>query len=175
MTHGELVLRKRIIGCTWVIIAGLVFSGLTAIPLQSEMDLLARWIGAGNLSPTQVANDFTKWILIVRDALHVTYAKYPFIGYGTDWLAFGHIVIALAFVGVLRHPLRNAWLFQFGMIACVLVLPWALLFGELRGIPIYWRLIDCSFGVFGFLPNWIAFRAVRELEQMHAAALRFDG
>jgi len=120
------------------------------------------------------ANGFTRWILVVRDALHVTYAKYPFIGYGTDWLAFAHIVIAIAFVGALRHPLRNAWLFQFGMIACVLVLPWALLFGELRGVPIYWRLIDCSFGVFGFVPNWLAHHAVRELEQMHVAALRVD-
>ena len=174
MTRGELALRKRIVACTWAIIAGLVISGMTAIPLQSEIDLLARWLGAGNLSPAEAANGFTKWILIVRDALHATDAKYPFFGYGTDWLAFGHIVIALAFVGALRHPLRNAWLFQFGMVACVLVLPWALLFGELRGVPIGWRLIDCSFGVVGFVPNWMAHRAARELEQMHAAALRFD-
>lgn len=174
MNHREFALRKRIIACTWLIIIGLVISGVTAIPLQSELDSVARWLGAENLLPSQAANGFTKWILVVRDALHVTYAKYPFVGYGTDWLAFAHIVIAIAFVGALRHPLRNAWLFQFGMIACVLVLPWALLFGELRGVPIYWRLIDCSFGVIGFVPNWLGHRAVRELEQMHVAALRTD-
>ena len=174
MMRRELVLRKRIVGCAWLIIAGLVVSGVTAVPLQNEMDWLARWFGAANLSPSQAGNGFTKWILIVREGLHATYAKYPFFGYGTDWLAFAHLVIAVAFVGALRHPLRNAWLFRFGMIACVLVLPWALLFGELRGIPVYWRLIDCSFGVFGFVPNWISHRAVRELEHMHAAALRFD-
>ena len=32
----------------------------------------------------------------VRDALNDTYSRYPFIAYGTDWLAFGHFVIALA-------------------------------------------------------------------------------
>ena len=29
---------------------------------------------------------------------------------------------------------------------------WALTFGHLRGIPLWWRLLDCSFGAFGFLP-----------------------
>jgi hypothetical protein len=33
-----------------------------------------------------------------------------------------------------------------------LVLPLALICGPLRGIPIYWRLIDCSFGVLGAVP-----------------------
>jgi hypothetical protein len=79
-------------------------------------------------------------------------------------LAFGHFVIAIAFVGALRDPARNIWLFQFGMIACVLVVPYALLFGELRGIPIYWRLIDGSFGVFGFVPLWLCHRWAKELD-----------
>ena len=33
-----------------------------------------------------------------------------------------------------------------------------MLCGALRGIPIYWRLIDCAFGVLGFLPLWLARR-----------------
>ena len=48
--------------------------------------------------------------------------------------------------------MRNRWLFDFGLIACVLVIPFALVFGAVRGIPFWWRLIDCSFGVFGFDP-----------------------
>jgi hypothetical protein len=58
------------------------------------------------------------------------------------------------------------------MIACGLVVPWALILGEVRGIPVYWRLIDCSFGVGGFFPCWIAYRAARELEQRRILALR---
>jgi hypothetical protein len=125
-----------------VVIAGLVLSGATAIPLQTELKLLAEWIDH-------------PWIIKVRDALTDTYAKYPFIGYGTDWLAFGHFVIAIAFIGPLRDPVRNIWVIEFGMIACVLLIPFALVMGEIRGIPMGWRLIDCSFGVFGFIPLWL--------------------
>lgn len=174
MTLHEQKLRRRIQICAWIIILGLAFSGATALPLQHELDLAARILGASDLSPAQASSGFAKWILIVRDALHVTYAKYPFIGYGTDWLAFGHFVIALVFVGVLRHPLRNAWLFTFGMIACACVVPFALMAGEVRGIPIFWRFIDCSFGAVGFIPNWLGYKWTRELERAHATGLRFD-
>ena len=174
MSLREQTLRRRVLTCAWVIVIGLVLSGVTALPLQHELDLLARMFHAGDLSPAEAKSDLVRWILVVRDGLHETYAKFPFIGYGTDWLAFGHIVIAIAFVGVLQHPLRNSWLFTFGMIACVLVLPFALIAGEVRDIPVFWRFIDCSFGVFGFIPNWLGHKWTRELEQMRAASLRFD-
>jgi hypothetical protein len=174
VTQREFKLRRRIQLWTWVMIIGLVFSGLTALPLQTELDLMARWLGAGNLTPEQATSGFVKWILIARDALRVTNDKYPFLAYGTDWLAFAHIVIAVAFVGALRHPMRNAWLFTFGMMASVLIIPWALITGGVRGIPMAWRLIDCSFAVAGFIPCWLCHTWARELEKLHAASLRFD-
>jgi hypothetical protein len=85
------------------------------------------------------------------------------IAYGTDWLAFGHFMIALAFVGPLRHPVRNIWVIEFGMIACVLVVPYAMTMGGFRGIPIGWRLIDCSFGVFGIIPLWFCRQQIKRL------------
>jgi hypothetical protein len=174
MINREAQLRRWIHAGTWIMILGLVFGGATALPLQTELDAVARFLHAENVSPEQVSSDFVKWILIVRDALHVTYAKYPFMGYGTDWLAFAHFVIAIVFIGALRHPVRNIWLFTFGMIASVLIIPWALITGEVRGIPVYWRLIDCSFGVGGFIPCWLCYRWTRELEQIRAASMRFD-
>ena len=54
--------------------------------------------------------------------LQDTAAKHPMLFYGTDWLAFGHFVIAVAFIGVLRDPVRNRWLFDFGLIACAMVI-----------------------------------------------------
>ncbi len=104
------------------------------------------------------------WLTRVQKALHEADQRTPFIFYGADWLAFGHFVIAIAFVGALRDPVRNRWLFTFGMIACTLVIPYAFVFGALRGIPIWWRLIDCSFGVFGMIPMWLCRRWVDELE-----------
>lgn len=180
----EASLRRRIRLMVWVFIIGLVFSGLTAIPLQWELNLAARLLGgddAGAASGVSLVIDFpelkfvakdhaasgglTGWVVRVRDGLNDTYAKYPFIAYGTDWLAFGHLMIALVFVGALRDPVRNAWLFDFAMIACVLVIPFALIFGGVRGIPIYWRLIDCAFGVFGIIPVWLCRGWVKELQK----------
>lgn len=64
----------------------------------------------------------------------------------------------------LRRRIRRAtWLFDFGLIACVLVIPYALVFGAVRGIPLWWRLIDCSFGVFGFVPLWFCRRWAGQL------------
>ena len=60
----------------------------------------------------------------------------PFLGYGTDWLAFGHFVIAIVFIGPLRDPVKTVWVVEFGMIACVLVVPFALVMGGVRGIPL---------------------------------------
>ena len=172
MTARENQLRRRLRCWTWLLIIGLVVSGVTALPLQTELELLARWCEAGEFSPAQATSGFVKWILIVRDGLRETNAKFPFLAYGTDWLAFAHIVIAIAFVGALRHPVRNLWLFQFGMIVSVLIIPWALITGEVRGIPIYWRLIDCSFALGGFIPCWLCGRWARELARTHMEARR---
>lgn len=65
--------------------------------------------------------------------------------------------------------MRNKWLFQFGMIACVGVVPWGLGFGALRDIPLGWRLIDCAFGVVGFFPMWHCWRLANEVEVRSAA------
>ena len=87
------------------------------------------------------------------------------MAYGTDWLAFAHLVIAVAFLGPLRDPVRNQWVLVFGVIACLGVLPLALIAGPIRGIPVYWRLIDCSFGLIGAIPLLICLRYVRQMER----------
>lgn len=161
------LLRKRIRWLTGFFIFGLAISGATAIPLTGELNLLANWLGSGNGLP-----GLTHWLMRVRDALAQTQMQYPFLFYGTDWLAFGHFIIAIVFVGALRDPVRNRWLFDFGLIACALVIPYAFVFGGLRGIPIWWRLIDCSFGVLGFLPLWFCRRWAIELENLTTAARR---
>jgi hypothetical protein len=50
------------------------------------------------------------------------------------------------------------------MIACALVIPLALICGPIRGIPFWWRLIDCSFGVIGLVPLWYALRLTRKMQ-----------
>jgi hypothetical protein len=160
-------LRLQIRLLTWIFIFALVVSGLTAIPLETELNAAAKVLGATGRSPNTAESGFLNWIARVQEAVNKTNYEFPFIAYGTDWLAFGHFVIAIAFVGALRDPVRNIWLFRFGIIACGLVVPYALGMGAVRGIPIYWRLIDCSFGIFGLVPLVACFRWTKELSQLN--------
>ncbi|MFB7648036.1 hypothetical protein ACFC0S_32660 [Streptomyces sp. NPDC056084] len=54
----------------------------------------------------------TGWIGRVRAGLDTADADCPFLLYGTDWLALAHLVIAVAFYGVLRDPVRNIWVVE---------------------------------------------------------------
>lgn len=162
--NREQILQRRIKWLTWFFIAGLGVSGATAIPLVTELNLLVKWSGAGNETSATASMELVRWLLRVRESVAQTQAQNPFLFYGTDWLAFGHFVIAIAFIGVLRDPVRNRWLFDFGIIACALVVPFAFIFGGIRGIPIWWRLIDCSFGAVGIVPLWFCRKWSREIE-----------
>jgi len=133
-------------------IAGLIVSGLTAFPLLAELSLLCRWLGIDDPAAYKTVSGLRGWIAFVFFGLQKTYTAFPFIGYGTDWLAFGHLIIALFFIGPFRDPIRNAWVLRVGLVACAAVIPLALICGAIRGIPFAWRLLDCSFGVVGALP-----------------------
>jgi hypothetical protein len=134
--------RRRYQASLLLFMAGLILSGLTAFPLLTEMRLVCRFFQAADGS----------WLRRVLEGLEATYAAYPWLAYGTDWLAFAHLAIAVFFVGPLVEPARNRWVLIAGLICCAAVIPLALIAGAYRGIPLYWRLIDCSFGVFGALP-----------------------
>jgi len=155
--HSDTFLLKRIRAWTVFFIAALIISGVTAIPLQPEVDFLVRNVGQGNV--------LTDWLVKVQTAIHDVNARWPFLALGTDWLAFGHIVIGLGFIGLLRDPVRNEWLVSWGILACVLVIPWAWGFGAARGIPWGWRLIDSSFGVGGLVPMLLIRRDIAELKR----------
>lgn len=152
-------LRKHIRVCMWIIIAGLVLSGITAFPLQTELGLIK-----GYLQGIPTAQH---WINTIYGSLQFVNQYFPYFSYGTDWLAFAHLVIAIVFIGPLKDPVKNIWVIQFGIIACVLIFPLAFIAGEVRQIPIFWRLIDCSFGVIGIIPLWLAYKYTRRLEQIN--------
>ena len=79
------------------------------------------------------------------------------------WLAFAHLVIAVGFIGPLIDPVKNIWVIQFGMIACAMVIPLALIAGPIRDIPWWWRMVDCSFGVLGIIPLYLCYRNIKKL------------
>lgn len=140
-----------------VFIIGLILSGITAFPIETE---LAALMHIKSFLPLTMQS----WLTTIYHAVASTNKSYPYLSYGTDWLAFAHIVIAVVFIGPLKDPVRNIWVIEFGMIACIMVFPLAFIAGPIRGIPFYWQLIDCSFGVFGFIPLYICYRKIKHLE-----------
>ncbi|WP_441248701.1 hypothetical protein [Kitasatospora sp. McL0602] len=154
----------------WVFVVCLALSGLTAFPLQSE----TRWL-AEAVDGSPVAAHFpalADWVVRVRDGVADTNARYPFLAYGTDWPAFAHLAIAVALWGPLRDPVRNVWVIKWAMVTCAGIIPLALICGPLRGIPLYWRFVDMSFGVVGVVPLLIVLRGIRRLEWSAAVATR---
>jgi hypothetical protein len=145
-----------------LVIFGLVISGLTAFPLLHELNFLAR-ILAGDSRDPAAHSGLVHWILKVREGLEHTHRDYPFIAYGTDWLAFGHLTIALFFILPYRDPQRYEGVLKMGIAASLLVIPLAFICGPIRGIPFYWRLIDCSFGLLCLPLLIFALRKTREL------------
>lgn len=94
MTPSDALLRRYrlVLGCFLV---GLIVSGITAFPLLAELRLLADWLGV--VSPERYADyhGLRRWIGFVLLGLEQTHARFPFLAYGTDWLAFGHLAIAV--------------------------------------------------------------------------------
>ncbi len=140
----KLVKQIRILTIFFIIV--LVISGITAFPVYSEL----QWIVNVKLFPED--SFLERWLEKVLTGVKDTQEKYSFIFYGFDWLAFAHLVIALLFIGVYKHPVRNRWIIQWAMISCICVLPLAFIAGTVRGVPLQHILIDCSFGVLGLIP-----------------------
>ena len=151
----------------WLIlfIVGLFLSGVTAFPLQTELGWLVSFLHNDWVQPLAQSTALLPWIERVHHALSDTNARYPFLAYGTDWLAFAHLVIAVAFIGPYIDPVRNKWIITFGLIACAGVVPLALIAGPIRHIPLPWQLIDCSFGIFGCIPLLRCRRLILDLER----------
>jgi hypothetical protein len=179
MTKPDHIRRIRFWLALFII--GLVMSGVTAFPIQKELGWLLTVLHADPIRSIAATTNLPPWIERVNEAVTDTNARYPFLAYGTDWLAFAHLVIAVVFVGPYIDPVRNKWVITFGLIACAGVFPLALIAGPIRGIPLWWRLIDCSFGILGSIPLLLCRRSILILERhlseedrrsLHCAMLR---
>jgi hypothetical protein len=130
------------------------------------MRILSSFLGIDTNLPPADYSGLRFWIATVSNGLININEHYQFVLYGTDWLAFAHLIIAVAFIGLYREPVRNKWLIYWGMIACIGVLPLAFICGSIREIPFYWQLIDCSFGVLGIIPLYLLHIWVKKLEKI---------
>jgi hypothetical protein len=134
-------------------IISLVVSGATALPIDQELRFLLQTIPADSVAGA--------WGIRVLKSYRLVQQQHPFLLYGYDWLAFAHFVLAILFIGPYKDPVKNSWVISFGLIACVQVIPFAFVSGFFRGIPLWWRLIDCSFGVVGIAVLWPCHQRIR--------------
>jgi len=146
----------------WILffVFALIISGLTAFPIETELKhLLECCIPEGNI--------LSNWLSKMYQGIKSMNANYPELAYGFDWLAFAHIVIGLAFIGPYRAPVKNIWIIDWAILACIGVIPLALIAGPIRSIPFWWILIDCSFGVFGIFPLLRVRYLIKQLEKLN--------
>lgn len=146
---------KKIKATLLIFFICLFLSGATAIPINAELKFLLNYL------PSE--GRLYYWLSKVLSAYTETKQQYPFLLYGYDWLAFAHFVLAILFIGPYKDPVKNIWVIEFGLIACVLVIPFAFMAGYFRGIPFEWRLIDCSFGVFGAILLWFVYKSTKKI------------
>ncbi len=139
---------------------GLFLSGVTIWPAIPELKAAVA-LAWGSGEPKGVLHAF---VLNAIAGLEDMNARYPFMFYAHDWLAFAHLVLAILFLGAIRDPVRNKWIVQCGLIMCALVPVLAAICIPLRGLPLRWFWIDTSFGVGAAVPLWIALGDIRRIE-----------
>ena len=162
--QDERKILKKIRGIIVFFMIALALSGITAFPIETELNTFFSVTDINSESVNDYPEIF-KFLHYIKENVTETNLKAPQLAYGCDWLAFAHLVIALLFIGPYRDPVRNKWIIQWGMIACVAILPLAFICGPIRQIPFYWRLIDCSFGVFGIIPLLLCMKYIKALEK----------
>jgi len=156
---SEVKLRRQIRNLILFVMFAIFMSGITAFPLESELRFLEQHL-------SWFPEFLHEWIHLLSAGIQQVNEHFSFISYGTDWLAFAHVMIALVFIGPLRDPVKNKWVIDWGILCCFAVLPLALIAGPIRNIPFFHRLIDCSFGIIGFFPLWIIRKKIQQLESM---------
>ena len=161
MTAKSLLFRIRVLMMIFVVL--LMLSGITAFPVYTEL----KWMMDMHLFSTDT--DLGAWLYKVWTGVEATNAQYDFMFYGYDWMAFAHIVIGMAFIGPFRDPVRNIWIVEWAMLACVAVLPLAFIAGPIRHIPWFHIVIDCMFGVIGIIPLIVVRGWIKKLERMNSS------
>jgi hypothetical protein len=164
LDNRKLLFRYRLI--LGLFIVGLIASGLTALPLRIELSTLCRFLGISNPSSYADMHGLRHWIAFVYFGLQQTYSRFPFFGYATDWLAFGHFVIGGFFILPFIDPLRYRGVLHVGLAASAAVIVTALICERIREIPFFWTLLDCSFGIVGAIPLFYCLHLTNRMERL---------
>lgn len=141
---------------------------MTAIFPREGLRLLSPLFAQGSTFQT-LWPAMAAWLSLVHQAIEQMYSTYSFLAYGYDWLAFGHFIISIPFLMAIRDPLRHSWVTTYGISACLAVLPFAIIFGAIRGIPLFWRGVDTMFGIGGLIVLLVLRKQLHALEMSQSS------
>lgn len=156
---SETLLRKKIKAAIIITIVGLLLNGISAIPLQTELKILLS-------NPDALPKFLSDWWTYVNKGVVETSNNYYFMRYGFDWLGFAHLLIAIAFLGPLKDPIKNEWVVRWGMIASALSVVMALGWERRRAIPLWWSCIDAAIAIVAFIVLWLCDRWIKDLKKV---------
>jgi hypothetical protein len=157
----EKQLRSRIKAAIIITIIGLLLNGISALPLRTELDVLLS-------QPEHLPKFLLDWWTYVRQGVYETSDKYNFMRYGFDWLSFAHLMIAIAFIGPLRNPIKNQWVVKWGMIVAASSIVMAFGWERMRDIPVWWSFIDAGISYVAFVVLWFCNRWIEKLKVISA-------
>lgn len=152
-------LRRKIKVAIIITIVGLLLNGISAVPLQKELNILLA-------NPRMLPKFLRDWWMYVSKGVRETNNNYPFMRYGFDWLAFAHLLIAIAFIGPLKDPIKNEWVVRWGMIASALSIVMALAWERMRDIPLWWSCIDAFIVIVAFIVLMLCHQWINQLKQI---------
>lgn len=159
--HKQIKRRIRVLLVLFVL--GLAFGCQLVLFVRPELGWLNNMLGTGTRMRENFPN-LSAWINHLYEGITETYSKYPFVAYCMDWLAFAQLAFIVFFIGTIADPVRNIWIIKSGMVICVLHILLAFGGGSFRGVPLFWRFLDSSFGFVGLIVLYLAYKNVKYLE-----------
>ncbi|MBS1749027.1 MAG: hypothetical protein JST63_03910 [Bacteroidetes bacterium] len=157
--NDEARIRRKIRVALVITMIGLLLNAVSAIPLHTELNILLS-------IPDSLSQSLREWLTYVNKGITETDKNYPFMRYGFDWLAFAHVLIAIAFIGPLKDPLKNEWVVSWGIIACTLSIVMALVWERLRDIPMWWSIVDALIAIIALIILWLCNNWIKQLKNI---------
>jgi hypothetical protein len=155
---------RRVRAMLGFVAGGLFISGVTIWPWELELTLAISILdGLAVFEPLRaLLQELLSDMLALRE-------KDSFVLYIADWLAFAHLILTALFLMAIRDPVRNILVVRFGILCSLSVPLLAVTCVPLRGIPLFWILVDSSFALCA-IPLLLALRDLRLLESQGGEA-----
>ena len=157
-------IRRRIRVLLVLFVLGLAFGCQIVLFVEPQLAWLKDMLGPGTRMGQHFPN-LSEWINHLYEGITETYSKYPFMAYCMDWLAFAQLAFIIFFIGAIIDPARNVWIIKSAMVICVMHILLAFGSGRFRGIPFFWQLLDSTFGIFGLVVLYLAYKNIKYLER----------